>query len=132
MVSEYFCNPSSGTMTTVGNEIFSRAEWMLSLNKLCLNLKYEEVQATKERQEKIFLGVSTYLSTNRTITSPWSARPSMASFSSLTFCPPPIERPTSPPFHASPVPNTCDRAHCGQVVEPNMNSKLPGGSPAAL
>ena len=50
--------------------------------------------------------MSTYLSTERTTRSSWSARASMASFSSLTFWPPPMEWPTSPPFHASPIPNT--------------------------
>jgi len=31
----------------------------------------------------------------------------MASFSSRTFWPPPMDRPTSPPFHSSPIPSTC-------------------------
>lgn len=51
-----------------------------------------------------------YLSTKRTTRSSWSATASMASFSSLTFCPPPMEWPTSPPFQASPIPNTCNGA----------------------
>lgn len=49
-----------------------------------------------------------YLSTKRTTRSSWSARASIAAFSSLTFCPPPMEWPTSPPFQASPIPNTCN------------------------
>lgn len=67
--------------------------------------------------------LSTYLSTVRTTRSSWSARASIASFSSLTFCPPPIDRPTSPPFHASPIPNTWARTQGGQDEEPTWNQK---------